>query len=72
MTLMDFFLAPTLQNDWVTLEPLVPDHASDLAEAVGDLHTLWYQDHIPAADDVQDYIAPVSYTHLTLPTKRIV
>lgn len=57
MTLMDFFLAPTLQNDWVTLAPLVPDHAGDLAEAVGDLHTLWYQDHIPAADDVQDYIA---------------
>ena len=53
----NFFAAPTLANEWVTLEPLSGEHADALAAAVGDLHELWYQDHIP-----------VSYTHLTLPT----
>ena len=29
-------------------------------------------DSFSAGNDIQDFIAPVSYTHLTLPTKRIV
>lgn len=52
----DYIAAPTLANAWVTLEPLAPTHAEALAAAVGDLHTLWYLDHIPAAEDVPSYI----------------
>ncbi|MCP1387279.1 GNAT family N-acetyltransferase [Corynebacterium sp. TA-R-1] len=52
----DYFAAPVLANQWVTLEPLAPAHADDLAAAVGQLHTLWYLDHIPAEGDVPAYI----------------
>jgi len=47
---------PTLSNQWVTLEPLSLGHAEALAECVGDLSELWYQDHIPTPDGVPGYI----------------
>ncbi|QYH20423.1 GNAT family N-acetyltransferase [Corynebacterium aquatimens] len=50
------FAAPSLANQWVRLEPIAPDHAPDLAQAVGDLHTLWYQDHVPTAGEMPGYI----------------
>ena len=52
----NFFAAPTLANEWVTLEPLSGEHADALAAAVGDLHELWYQDHIPSISEVPEYI----------------
>lgn len=51
-----FLDAPILENAHVRLEPLVQRHAADLAAAVGDLHTLWYQDHIPAPGQVEQMI----------------
>lgn len=51
-----FFDAPRLSNSWVTLEPLGTKHAADLTEEVGDLHELWYQDHIPNPSEVPAYI----------------
>ncbi|GAB3076171.1 GNAT family N-acetyltransferase [Corynebacterium aquatimens] len=53
----DFPATPTMRSKWATLEPLSLDHADGLAEAVGDLSTLWYQDHIPAPEDVPSYIS---------------
>lgn len=52
----DFFAAPTLFNEWVTLEPLGAHHAEALAAAVGGLHELWYQDHIPSPSETPAYI----------------
>lgn len=48
--------AATLSNEWVTLEPLVLQHAEALAACVGDLSSLWYQDHIPTPGGVPEYI----------------
>lgn len=53
---MNFCDNPTLSNQWVTLEPLSLGHAEALAECVGDLSELWYQDHIPTPDGVPGYI----------------
>lgn len=53
---MNFSDNPVLSNQWVTLEPLSLDHADVLAECVGDLSELWYQDHIPTPDSVPEYI----------------
>jgi RimJ/RimL family protein N-acetyltransferase len=41
---MSFTLVPTLQGDYVRLEPLQREHVGGLAEAVkdGELWTLWY------------------------------
>jgi RimJ/RimL family protein N-acetyltransferase len=41
---MDFLAIPTLTGALTTLEPLAPEHAGELAEAVAeeDLHELWY------------------------------
>lgn len=41
---MDFLVLPTLTGSLATLEPLVPKHAGELAEAVaaGDLYQVWY------------------------------
>ena len=41
---MDFLSIPTLTGALVTLEPLAPEHAMELAEAVAenDLHKVWY------------------------------
>lgn len=41
---MDFLATPTLTGSLVTLEPLVPEHAGELAEAVAekDLYKVWY------------------------------
>lgn len=44
---LNFCDNPTLSNEWVTLEPLGLQHAEALAACVGDLSSLWYQDHIP-------------------------
>lgn len=52
----DYHSAPTLSNQWITLEPLSADHADDLAAHVGDLSENWLVDHIPAPDDVPAYI----------------
>ncbi len=41
----------TLQCDHAGVEPLRPDHAADLARAVGDLHLIWYTP-VPAPDDM--------------------
>lgn len=48
---MDFANAPVLENDWVRLEPLRPDHRDELALAVadGELWQTWYT-HIPSPD----------------------
>lgn len=50
----DFAAVPVLENQWVRLEPLTPEHAEDLAAAVqvGQLHTTWYTRHIPAPGDM--------------------
>ncbi|MFI7496732.1 hypothetical protein ACH9D2_18680 [Kocuria sp. M4R2S49] len=41
---MDFLVLPTLTGSLATLEPLVPKHAGELAEAVagGGLYQVWY------------------------------
>ena len=48
---MDFAITPVLENDWVRLEPLRPDHCDELALAVADreLWRTWYT-HIPSPD----------------------
>ena len=48
---MNFAQTPTLANDWVRLEALRPDHASDLAAAVsvGNLWETWYT-HVPSPE----------------------
>ena len=48
----------TLQGEHVRLEPLTPDHAPALAEAVrdGELWTLWYT-AIPTPERMADEIA---------------
>ena len=40
---MDFLAIPTLTGTVATLEPLAPEHAEELAEAVAeeDLYQLW-------------------------------
>ena len=48
--------APTLGNEWVTLEALSQAHADDLTAHVGDLSQIWYVDHIPTAEEVPAYI----------------
>lgn len=53
---MSFCDNPTLSNEWVTLEPLGLQHAEALAACVGDLSSLWYQDHIPTPGGVPEYI----------------
>ncbi|MGX5358142.1 GNAT family N-acetyltransferase [Kocuria sp. KH4] len=48
---MDFLAIPTLTGTVATLEPLAPEHAADLADAVAedDLYQLWYT-RLPAPD----------------------
>ncbi|SEI91715.1 GNAT family N-acetyltransferase [Demequina mangrovi] len=46
---MAFHDAPALAHPLARLEPLSADHAPELAEAVGDLHALWYT-AIPTPD----------------------
>ncbi|ROQ37266.1 RimJ/RimL family protein N-acetyltransferase [Frondihabitans sp. PhB188] len=55
---MDFTARPTLTGDLVTLAPLSPEHAADLAEAVaaGELWTTWYATHIAAPETMADDI----------------
>ncbi|WP_084104962.1 GNAT family N-acetyltransferase [Demequina sp. NBRC 110056] len=55
---MTFAATPLLESAHVRLEPLVPAHAPDLAQAIaeGDLSSLAYT-RIPAPDDVREEIA---------------
>ena len=53
---MNFSDTPTLNNEWVSLEPLSQKHADSLAFYVGDLSKIWYCDHIPTSDGVAEYI----------------
>ena len=48
---MDFLAIPTLTGTVATLEPLAPEHAAELADAVAedDLYQLWYT-RLPAPD----------------------
>ena len=46
----------TLANDSVRLEPLVPEHASDLAGAASGLEGAWYTS-VPAPNDVEAEIS---------------
>ncbi|HYJ48873.1 MAG TPA: GNAT family protein [Microbacterium sp.] len=41
----------SLQNEWVRLEPLAPEHADDLAEAAVGLEHAWYT-FVPAPDAI--------------------
>ena len=43
----------TLENEWVRLEPLSPDHADELAEAADGLEHAWYTS-VPRPDAVTD------------------
>jgi RimJ/RimL family protein N-acetyltransferase len=47
-----FLERPTLDGELVSLAPLAPEHAADLAEAVrpGDLWTTWYATHIASPE----------------------
>ena len=47
--------AVTLENRWVRLEPLRPDHEEELARAASGLSELWYTS-VPAPDGVGDEI----------------
>lgn len=49
---MSFHDAPTLRNEWVTLEPLSQSHAADLAANVGNLADNWLVDHVPTPEGV--------------------
>lgn len=55
---MDFTAAPVLTGALVTLEPLAPGHADELAAAVqdGDLHRLWYT-RVPAPSAMREDVA---------------
>ena len=48
---MDFLAIPTLTGTLATLEPLAPEHAGELAEAVAeeDLYQVWYT-RLPAPE----------------------
>ena len=48
---MDFLAIPTLRGDLASLEPLAPEHAEELAEAVAeeDLYKIWYT-RLPTPD----------------------
>jgi len=48
---MDFLAPVTLANDFVRLEPLVPEHTEDLAVATAGLEDRWYTS-VPSADGV--------------------
>lgn len=50
-----FFEVPVLNGRLVRLEPLAPEHAEDLARAVGDLHLKWTA-RIPAPSEMPDEI----------------
>lgn len=49
---MEFTSQPALTGDRVVLEPLAPDHAPDLADAVreGELWKTWYATHIASPE----------------------
>lgn len=53
---MDFAAPVTLENDFVRLEPLSPDHAEDLALATAGLEDRWYTS-VPSAEGVAAEIA---------------
>ena len=59
---MDFLAIPALTGALATLEPLAPEHAGELAEAVAeeDLHRVWYTD-LPSpegmAAEIEDRLA---------------
>ncbi|MDQ4214513.1 GNAT family protein [Microbacterium capsulatum] len=48
---MDFAAPVTLENEFVRLEPLIPEHAEDLAAATAGLEDRWYTS-VPTADGV--------------------
>ncbi|MBS1904989.1 MAG: GNAT family N-acetyltransferase [Actinobacteria bacterium] len=52
---MDFLTPVTLENDFVRLEPLAPEHAEDLAAATAGLEDRWYTS-VPSAEDVPEEI----------------
>jgi RimJ/RimL family protein N-acetyltransferase len=58
MTSDDFLALPTLTGRVAVLEPLRPEHAGELAEAVAEdeLYTLWYT-RLPSPDGMADEIA---------------
>ncbi|WP_345801845.1 GNAT family protein [Microbacterium sp. AZCO] len=45
----------TLENDWVRLEPLSPDHADDLGDATEGLEYAWYTS-APTREQIPDEI----------------
>lgn len=53
---MDFAAPVTLENDFVRLEPLSPEHAPDLAAATEGLEDRWYTS-VPSAAEVPAEIA---------------
>ncbi|MBS1675303.1 MAG: GNAT family N-acetyltransferase [Actinobacteria bacterium] len=53
---MDFHAPVTLENDFVRLEPLAPEHAEDLAVASEGLEDRWYT-AVPSAEGVPAEIA---------------
>lgn len=61
---MDFLSIPTLTGTLASLEPLSPEHATELAEAVqdDDLHQLWYT-RIPSPEDMRDDISKRLESH---------
>jgi len=48
---MDFLAPVTLENDFVRLEPLAPEHALDLTAATAGLEDRWYTS-VPSAAEV--------------------
>ncbi|MDR6866272.1 RimJ/RimL family protein N-acetyltransferase [Microbacterium resistens] len=53
---MDFASVVTLEDEFVRLEPLSPDHAAGLAETAADMERPWYT-VVPAPDEVPDEIS---------------
>ena len=46
--------------------------AGAVKQGLGRNQGLFFPEHIPSFENIEELLAPVSYTHLTLPTKRIV
>ena len=61
---MDFATPVTLENDFVRLEPLAPEHAEDLAVATAGLEDRWYTS-VPTAEGVPAEIARRRGIHAT-------
>lgn len=53
---MDFATPVTLENEFVRLEPLAPEHADDLTEASAGMERPWYTS-VPAPEEVAGEIA---------------